>query len=1137
MSGRRLALVVASQCEALPELAFLPQGGEPVDLGLLPRDRRLVLRLRDLLTGPAGDFDPVDVEGMTGPGLLVNPTQAVADAVLLAALRLAHERQAVVLLHFVGHGAAYLRDPADRARHLLHVWDTVAEPTDTEPESRGWDPYGLIDRRRGHCRDIAGLMLLVDACRASWAAPQVAGWGGVSGGLVSAWLAASGDESAWDGCLTKTLVGVLERGLAADEHPRGLLVAEVTVTDLELVAEAWCTNQRPGLGGYQSHNPVLHVGRNLQADVLADELGLGATDRALRLRLIADYIDVSVAAVEDAVGSSRVVAVVGGPGTGKSTLAAALLSPPAHAKGVAFGLVQAAAFVSTAVSVPDLARVLHPQLSRLPGFEAAARWFRTANAERWELLSPWEQLVTGPLEGFRQPVRLLFDGLDQIAGRPQHAEVVRALADLVADPALGHVSLMLTGRTVPEVLKAATVAVPELQDAAVVAYLSRRGVPTARHGRLAELAEGNWLLLKLLADLETTREGAAEDADWNTVYESVLGAMRSRHGLVADALVSVLAAADVGPVLPFDLLTAAASGLVPEKCSRTLAVEVLGDKDLYPLVDRARPGTGDERLGMFHHTLVVHVENHSPFEPVPTHRAIIEAIDQVAAASRHNPKDYRDDPVLAYAFDAGPRHHQQADDLMGLVADLVARVDPNPRVNLARWMTWAPTIQARLGADHPDTLTTRLNLARWTGNAGDPAKAREALAKLLPDMVRVLGADHPTTLSTRNNLAIWIGEAGDQQGARQGFAALIPDRVRVLGADHPDTLRTRNNLAGWTGLAGNPVGAREAFAALLPDMVRVLGADHPDTLTTRNNLALWIGAGEDLAGAREAFAALLPDRVRVLGDDHPDTLRTRADLAFWTGRAGDPAEAREALANLLPDVVRVLGADHPTTLATRHNLARWMGEAGDVEKAREAFAALLPDMVRVLGADHPNTLRTRQFIAYWTAKSGDRGADALYAALIPDMVRVLGADHPDTLRARKIRALQRGPAGDPVGAREAFAALLPDMVRVVGADHPETLSTRSSLAAWTGAAGDAVGAREAFAALLPDMVRVLGADHPDTLTTRNNLALWIGAGGDLAGAREAFAALLPDMARVLGADDPATLSTRQLLADLTSEPG
>ena len=194
-----------------------------------------------------------------------------------------------------------------------------------------------------------------------------------------------------------------------------------------------------------------------------------------------------------------------------------------------------------------------------------------------------------------------------------------------------------------------------------------------------------------------------------------------------------------------------------------------------------------------------------------------------------------------------------------------------------------------LGADHPDTLATRGNLARWRGEAGDPGGAVAAFEELLADRLRVLGADHPYTLTTRGNLARWRGEAGDPGGAVAAFEELLADLLRVLGPDHPDTLTTRGNLARWRGEAGDPGGAATATEELLADRLRVLDPDHPDTLTTRGNLARWRGEAGDPGGAATATEELLADRLRVLGPDHPDTLGTRNNLAYWRGEAGDPA--------------------------------------------------------------------------------------------------------------------------------------------------------------------------------------------------------------------------------------------------------
>jgi hypothetical protein len=81
----------------------------------------------------------------------------------------------------------------------------------------------------------------------------------------------------------------------------------------------------------------------------------------------------------------------------------------------------------------------------------------------------------------------------------------------------------------------------------------------------------------------------------------------------------------------------------------------------------------------------------------------------------------------------------------------------------------------------------------------DPATAaRDQYATLLPAQEGVLGAEHPDTLGTRANLARWTGQAGDVAAARDQYATLLPVQERVLGAEHPDTLATRANLAAWT---------------------------------------------------------------------------------------------------------------------------------------------------------------------------------------------------------------------------------------------------------------------------------------------------------------------------------------------------
>ena len=273
------------------------------------------------------------------------------------------------------------------------------------------------------------------------------------------------------------------------------------------------------------------------------------------------------------------------------------------------------------------------------------------------------------------------------------------------------------------------------------------------------------------------------------------------------------------------------------------------------------------------------------------------------------------------------------------------------------------------GLDHPDTLDTGAQLARGTGEAGDPAGARDQYAALVPIYDKAYGPDHSDALETRGSLAYWTGEAGDAASARDQYAALLPMYDKAYGPDQPDTLAIRANLANMTGLAGDPAGARDQYAALVPIYDKTYGPDHPDTLETRGSLAYWTGGAGDAASARDQYAALLPLHDKIHGPDHPDTLAVRANLANWAGLAGDPRAAREQHRELLPVLQEVQGPDHPATLAVRANLANMTGLAGDSAGARDLYAALVPVIERTQGPDHPAAQSARSNLAHWSRKA------------------------------------------------------------------------------------------------------------------------------------------------------------------------
>lgn len=101
----------------------------------------------------------------------------------------------------------------------------------------------------------------------------------------------------------------------------------------------------------------------------------------------------------------------------------------------------------------------------------------------------------------------------------------------------------------------------------------------------------------------------------------------------------------------------------------------------------------------------------------------------------------------------------------------------------------------RDGADHPETLGVRLNLARVLGTAAKLTKAIAVCEPLLRDQVRVLGAEHADTLETRQLLANLRYRTGDAEGASEELEQLLAALSRVLMPTHDRITKLKREIA------------------------------------------------------------------------------------------------------------------------------------------------------------------------------------------------------------------------------------------------------------------------------------------------------------------------------------------------------
>ncbi|WP_299540685.1 FxSxx-COOH system tetratricopeptide repeat protein [uncultured Streptomyces sp.] len=291
-------------------------------------------------------------------------------------------------------------------------------------------------------------------------------------------------------------------------------------------------------------------------------------------------------------------------------------------------------------------------------------------------------------------------------------------------------------------------------------------------------------------------------------------------------------------------------------------------------------------------------------------------------------------------------------------------------VAIAYWDRLNDRSQRILGADHPDTLTTRHNLAFSYWQAGRTTEAIALQEAVLTDRERILGTEHPNTLTAREHIALSYWQAGRTTEAIALQEAVLTDTERILGTEHTDTLTVRHNLAAFYCDAGRVTEAIALQESVLTDRERILGTEHTDTLTARNNLAASYQEAERTTEAIALQEAVLTDTERILGTKHTDTLTARHNLANSYWQAGRTTEAIALQEAVLTDTERILGTEHPNTLISRHNLASSYWQAGRTTQAIALMEAVLTDTERILGPDHPNTLTTRNNLAVMRQGAG-----------------------------------------------------------------------------------------------------------------------------------------------------------------------
>ncbi|GHG01522.1 MULTISPECIES: tetratricopeptide repeat protein [Amycolatopsis] len=222
----------------------------------------------------------------------------------------------------------------------------------------------------------------------------------------------------------------------------------------------------------------------------------------------------------------------------------------------------------------------------------------------------------------------------------------------------------------------------------------------------------------------------------------------------------------------------------------------------------------------------------------------------------------------------------------------------NARTAVAQLETLVDDISPALGIEDERVLRARHGVAFWVETSDTP-RAQSLLLDLLEVQTRVLGAEHPDTLITRHDLATAYIILGETDLAHRMLEELLPVRARVIGPKHVYTLATRSRVANCLAQIERFDEAITISKELLVDAIDTLGALHLDTIELRKSYANVIGEAGDPTTARDLYLEVVDQFTDQRGPYHRSTLIAQLELAIWTAQAGNAQRAMSLVLRLL----------------------------------------------------------------------------------------------------------------------------------------------------------------------------------------------------------------------------------------------
>jgi len=193
---------------------------------------------------------------------------------------------------------------------------------------------------------------------------------------------------------------------------------------------------------------------------------------------------------------------------------------------------------------------------------------------------------------------------------------------------------------------------------------------------------------------------------------------------------------------------------------------------------------------------------------------------------------------------------------------------------------------AGYGADHPNALNARQNLAAAHLGLGQYVEALAVYEDVVARLERMYGEDHPAVASAMANTAIALGNLGRNADALEQHRRALAIFERTIGANTMEAGYTLANMGNIHNRLGDPSAALASTLRAREALTQALGPEDPRTITLGGNIGQFHRKLGQLDEARSALQATI-DALTRIDAKHPELPNNFDRLGLVELDAGD----------------------------------------------------------------------------------------------------------------------------------------------------------------------------------------------------------------------------------------------------------